>query len=178
MKPFGHDTYYSFFQSLSNFIFKLLVMRGGTLLIFGCRFKGQGQSGTLAYGTLWALYKLQFAQSLSNFICKLFAMREGTLLIFLSWSQRSRSTLAFCLLNVSMIQATDFPRSLSIFISELLMMRGPLFIFHGVKCLIHLSHHISTRQPMLLSSVVFQLLYHILILKLVSISQVYAPAIK
>ena len=66
-----------FAQILSNFIYKLWIVRGGTLLIWGHRVKCQGQ--------LWhSVYTIQttvFDQSLSNFTCKLQIMRGGTLLV-------------------------------------------------------------------------------------------------
>ena len=56
-------------------------MRGGDLLTFGHRIKGQGQVWHAACETLWAWYRLMFAQLLSNFTCKLLMMRGVTLLI-------------------------------------------------------------------------------------------------
>ena len=41
--PCGHDIDYSFSQSFSNFTCKLLMMRGGTLLILGNGVKDQDQ---------------------------------------------------------------------------------------------------------------------------------------
>ena len=49
-----------FAQSLSNFTCKLWMIRGGTLLIWGHRVKGQGQLWHSVYKTLWARYTLQF----------------------------------------------------------------------------------------------------------------------
>ena len=49
-----------FVQSLSNFTCKLLMMRGGTLLIWGHGVKGQGQLWHSVYKTLWTRYRLQF----------------------------------------------------------------------------------------------------------------------
>ena len=48
-----------FAQSLSNFPCKLWMMRGGTLLIWGHRVKGQGQLWHSVYKTLWTWYRLQ-----------------------------------------------------------------------------------------------------------------------
>ena len=42
-----------FVQSLSNFICKLWMVRGGTLLILGHGVKGQGQLWHSVYKTLW-----------------------------------------------------------------------------------------------------------------------------
>ena len=47
-------------QSLSNFTCRLWMIRGGTLLILGHRFKGQGQLWHSVYKTLWTQYRLQF----------------------------------------------------------------------------------------------------------------------
>ena len=47
-------------QSLSNFTCKLWMMRGGNLLIWGHRVKGQCQLWHSVYKTLWTQYKLQF----------------------------------------------------------------------------------------------------------------------
>ena len=59
--PCGHDIATKVFvQSLSNFICKLWMIRGGTILIFGHRVKGQGQLWNFLYKTLWAGYRLQF----------------------------------------------------------------------------------------------------------------------
>ena len=49
----------AFAQSLSNFTCTLLMMRGGTLLIFGRWVKGQGQLWHSLYKTFWARYRLQ-----------------------------------------------------------------------------------------------------------------------
>ena len=48
-----------FAQSLSNFTYKLWMMRGGTLLILGQGFKCQGQIWHFVYKTLWTRYRLQ-----------------------------------------------------------------------------------------------------------------------
>ena len=42
-----------FAQSLLNFTYKLFMMRGGTLLILGHGFKGQGQIWHFVYKTFW-----------------------------------------------------------------------------------------------------------------------------
>ena len=69
-------------QTHSNFICKLWMMGGGTLLNLGHGVKGQGQLWHLVYKTLWARFRLTvFAWSLSNFTCKFFMTRAGTLLI-------------------------------------------------------------------------------------------------
>ena len=49
-----------FARSLSYFTCTLLMMRGGTLLIWGHRVKGQGQLWHSVYKTLWAWHRLQF----------------------------------------------------------------------------------------------------------------------
>ena len=49
-----------FAQSLSNFTCIFAMMRGGTLLILGHGFKGQGHLWYFVYKTLWARYRLQF----------------------------------------------------------------------------------------------------------------------
>ena len=71
-----------FAQSLSNFICKLWMLRGGTLLILGSR--GQRSRSTLALYILDlvdTIATIVFAQSLSNFTCKLWMIGGGTLLI-------------------------------------------------------------------------------------------------
>ena len=55
IKPWGHDTDYSFCQ----ITFKLLMMRKGTLSILSHLVKGQGQLWDSAYKTLFAQYRLQ-----------------------------------------------------------------------------------------------------------------------
>ena len=60
IRPCGHDTDYSYSQSLSDFTCKLWMMRGGTLLIFGHGVIGQGQLWHSVYKTLWTLYRLSF----------------------------------------------------------------------------------------------------------------------
>ena len=43
VKACGHDTGYSCCPIISNFICKLFMIRGGTLLIFGHMFRSHGQ---------------------------------------------------------------------------------------------------------------------------------------
>ena len=86
----GHNTDYSFSQSLSNFTCKLSRMRAGTLLISGYGVKGQCQLWHSLHKTVWTRYRLNFMpyhfqtspQLLSNFTCKLWMIRGGTLLIW------------------------------------------------------------------------------------------------
>ena len=57
--PCGHDTDYKFpvfAQSLSNFTFKLRMIGGGTIWIFGHDVKGQGQLWHSVYKTSWTRY--------------------------------------------------------------------------------------------------------------------------
>ena len=71
-----------FAQSISNFTCELWMMRGGTLLIWGHRVKGEGQIWNSVYQTLCTRYRLQFLLNHFQTSRKLWMMRGGTLLIF------------------------------------------------------------------------------------------------
>ena len=62
-----------FGRSPSNYICKLCMMRGGTLLILGHGVKGQGQLWHSLYKALWTQYRLQFMSNhfqTSHVVCR------------------------------------------------------------------------------------------------------------
>ena len=67
IKPCGHDSDYSFAQSLSNFTCTFTMMRGGTLLIMGHGVKCQGQ----LWPTCEGMPRLALSSSFLLFACLL-----------------------------------------------------------------------------------------------------------
>ena len=127
IKPCGHDTDYSFAQLFSNFICKLWIMRGGTLLILVVGSKVKVNFGALAvkpcghdkdYSVLLITFKLQ-KQLVGN-------ERRNPVALGL---QGKRSSLALCLGNIVVpTRASFFVQLLSNFTCKLLR-GGTLLVF-------------------------------------------------